>query len=193
MSAVKRYNKAASHLNRPTLQLDTVMKYVTIGQFDILCLSCYNITEKPWTWAPEQSAVIKYFKLLHSHKEIQRLDIEIQRLHTYIIESEASIENVIQDLDISNPLLAAQMCKCYHFHCVANRAHIAHLKDIESWEEFTSNQNPLNTVSNTRGTDIGGDEADENSGMEDDDDIGDDEKNDLDDISSALDAMLALQ
>ncbi|EJC97540.1 uncharacterized protein FOMMEDRAFT_32484 [Fomitiporia mediterranea MF3/22] len=81
MATVKSYNDAATQLGLLSLKVSIVLKYIFIGQFDILCLGCLQVDQKPWM------------------------------LHMYIIQSEVKMEQEIIDLECCDPLLAMQLKK----------------------------------------------------------------------------------
>ncbi|EJD08344.1 uncharacterized protein FOMMEDRAFT_74821, partial [Fomitiporia mediterranea MF3/22] len=77
MAAVKSYNDAATQLGLPSLKVSTVLKYIFIGQFDVLCLGCLQVDQKPWIQEAEHNAALKFFKLKQSYEELWQLNIEI--------------------------------------------------------------------------------------------------------------------
>ncbi|KIK80155.1 hypothetical protein PAXRUDRAFT_159398 [Paxillus rubicundulus Ve08.2h10] len=80
-TALERYDKLAPS-QCPLLKLDysEVIRYSTLGEFLLLKHSRYRILEKPWTQPANHNMAIKYFKILHSQEEIQRLDEGTQAL-----------------------------------------------------------------------------------------------------------------
>ncbi|KAF8519506.1 hypothetical protein BU17DRAFT_75910 [Hysterangium stoloniferum] len=80
-TAVNNYNTAAACISPPRDPLD-------ITQFDLLRDGSQDIFHKPWIKAAEREASIAYFKIQRAHEEIQRLNIEISRLKTFICDEE---------------------------------------------------------------------------------------------------------
>ena len=142
-SAVKSYNQAAMHLSRPALVLDQVLKYVVIGEFDILRMSRFDITSKPWARRAEREAAADFFKLERSKEEIQRLNIEVRRLHVRILVFETKMQEIVDELEASDPRLAVQMKKRQKLLRSRDKIHWRRLKALESLRDFSGERDPL--------------------------------------------------
>lgn len=142
---MKSYNEAASRLSRPTLFLDQVLRYVFVGEFDIIRMSRFDVSSKPWSRKAEREAAVDFFKLQRSKEEIQRLNVEIRRLHVHIFLSEIKMQEVVDKLESSDPRLAVQMKKRQKLLRSKNKVHWRRLKVLESLRDFSGDRDPLRT------------------------------------------------
>jgi hypothetical protein len=138
-TAVSNYNEVAAKLSppRPSLDIQTVLDYVFLAQFDILRDSRHEIQERSWARAAEHEAANAYFKLSRSHEEIQRLNIEIQCLSTWMWDEEQFLEHEITRLQSDAPLLAHQLSKSLKMQEAVNVIHRQRIRQIESLDGFT--------------------------------------------------------
>ena len=136
-SAVKTYNEAASRLGQPTLVLDDVLKYVFIGEFDMIRMSRFGLSHQPWARKAEREAAVDFFKLQRSHEEIQRLNIEIRRLYVHIFHSETKLQLALNDLETKGSPLAFQMKKRRDALRSLNVVHLRRLQDVQSWPSYS--------------------------------------------------------
>ena len=108
---------------RPALDSAKVLDYVFLSEFDILRHSRYNIYGQQWAQPTERAATAAYFKLKHSHKEIQRLDVEIQCLWSYMKNEEQQFEDTIVALKAINSPLAHQVSLMHKWLLSVNVVH----------------------------------------------------------------------
>ncbi|KAG1855814.1 hypothetical protein C8R48DRAFT_608561, partial [Suillus tomentosus] len=110
-NALSCYNVQAAALNppHPSLSWKDIMEYSFLGEFDLLCQSRTDIHELDWTKPAHWEATVKYFKLCCAHEEIERLNIEVQRLRTLIHDDEVKTTAVINELSVSDPLLSLEL------------------------------------------------------------------------------------
>ncbi|KAJ7120518.1 hypothetical protein C8R43DRAFT_959950 [Mycena crocata] len=85
-NAIDRFNAAACVLTPPMPQLswDQVVEYAFLADFDILQDTRAELRSRPWTRPAYRMAMDRYFKILRAREEIQRLDVEIPRVITWI-------------------------------------------------------------------------------------------------------------
>ncbi|KAJ7840323.1 hypothetical protein B0H14DRAFT_3086877 [Mycena olivaceomarginata] len=85
-NAIDRYNAAAAMLEppMPNLTWEEVVEYAFLADFDILRDTRAEVRSRPWTRPAYRLAMDRYFKTLCAREEIKRLDIEIQRVVTWI-------------------------------------------------------------------------------------------------------------
>jgi hypothetical protein len=85
-NAIDRYNDAAAMLEPPMPKLtwEEVVEYAFLADFDILRDTRTEVRSRPWTRPSYRLAMDRYFKTLRAHEEIKWLDIEIQRVVTWI-------------------------------------------------------------------------------------------------------------
>lgn len=110
-TALKTFNATAGVLGRPSLDLSTVLDYVFLGQFDLLRGSRHDVLNKPWSRQVERAAMTSYFKLVRSREEVRRVEVEMRRLGEFIVQERRRVSEVIDELEVSDPLLASHLIK----------------------------------------------------------------------------------
>ena len=110
-TALLKYNDAAANLHPPCspLSWEDVVEYAFLADFDLLQNTREDIREWPWATPAARLAMDGYFKLLQAEEEIQRLNIEIPRLATYIRDENKYLDNMEQRVHPTQPALAFQI------------------------------------------------------------------------------------
>ncbi|KAF8447619.1 hypothetical protein L210DRAFT_3609891 [Boletus edulis BED1] len=92
-AAIERYNKLAPRQKppRPKLEYTEVIGYASLGDFALLKTSRSDILTKPWVVATNRELMMKYFKVLRSREEIDRLNVEVHRLAIWVDFDEEKI------------------------------------------------------------------------------------------------------
>ncbi|KAG1888193.1 hypothetical protein F4604DRAFT_1877353 [Suillus subluteus] len=77
-TALNTYNTIAEAMHPPhqMLKWEEVMEYAFLADFDLLCNTHADISERPWSSAAARSAMDLYFKMCRAREEIQRLNVE---------------------------------------------------------------------------------------------------------------------
>ncbi|KAG1885509.1 hypothetical protein F4604DRAFT_1918207 [Suillus subluteus] len=140
-TALDRYNKLVPLQDppRPILDYSEVVGYACLGEFSLLKHSRHQILTKPWSVSANCEMAAKYFKLVRSHEEIVRLNVEIKCLQSWVEHEDRSILNAIDSLlaDDAEALLVAEL-KEFHAkrHCI-NTNYRKHLQKIYALEGYT--------------------------------------------------------
>lgn len=106
-NAVKCYNHQAALLDPPQEQVDInqSLKHSFISDFNLLHLSWEDIWDKPWAQPANHEAMARHFQIKAVQDKIVRLDMEIWRLVTSIIDEAKDMATTIQTLvQINQPL-----------------------------------------------------------------------------------------
>ncbi|KAJ6493862.1 hypothetical protein DFH09DRAFT_1104322 [Mycena vulgaris] len=99
-SAIEHYNTAACALSPPMPQLswEQVGEYTFLADFNILQDMHAEIRSQPWTRPAYRLVMDRYFKILHMHKEIKRLNVEIPCVVTWIRDETAFLHKMEANL-----------------------------------------------------------------------------------------------
>lgn len=99
-NAIDRYNAAGSVLDPPMAPLtwDQVVEYAFLADFDILRDTRAEVQARPWTRPAYRLAMDKYFKILRAREEIQRLNVEIPRVVTWIYDEDRFLRKMERNL-----------------------------------------------------------------------------------------------
>ncbi|KAF8144404.1 hypothetical protein K438DRAFT_1992863 [Mycena galopus ATCC 62051] len=89
-SALERYNVAAAAMAPPKPQLSwaQVVEYAFLAEFDLLHEGREDIRAEPWALPAGRAALDQHYKMLRAEEEIERLNVEIARLVTYMADEE---------------------------------------------------------------------------------------------------------
>ncbi|KAJ7334637.1 hypothetical protein DFH08DRAFT_813710 [Mycena albidolilacea] len=93
---INRYNAAVIVMETPMAQFtwEQVVEYTFLADFDILRDTCAEVQAKPWTRPSYHLTMDTYFKIQWAREEIQRLNIEIRRLITWICDEDSEVASV---------------------------------------------------------------------------------------------------
>jgi hypothetical protein len=138
--ALDRYNKLAPLQipPQPILEYAEVVGYAALGEFMLLKHSRHDLLTKPWAIPENHEMAAKFFKLLRSHEEIMRLNVEIGRLHAWMEFEEKSMASAIVALNNEpSPLLASELQRQYAARCRVNNIHRTCLHKICLLDGYT--------------------------------------------------------
>ncbi|KAF8217912.1 hypothetical protein K438DRAFT_1901011 [Mycena galopus ATCC 62051] len=90
-SALERYNEAAAAMSPPRNELswEQIVDYAFLADFDLLREGREDIWSEPWAQPAGRVAMDQHFKLLRADEEIARLNLEIPRFVTFMVDEEA--------------------------------------------------------------------------------------------------------
>lgn len=115
-TALEGYNKAALALTPPRKQLDwdQVVKYAFLSEFDLLRDARQDVRDKPWATAAGRYAMDRHFKIARAKEELQRLDVEIKRLWTFIHDESAFLKATYKELEAEGNYVMALQVRTLH-------------------------------------------------------------------------------
>ncbi|KAK0479370.1 hypothetical protein EDD18DRAFT_1312467 [Armillaria luteobubalina] len=134
-TTLSHYNAAASALcpPRPPLQWERVVKYAFLADFDLLRDVQENMSERKWATLAGRQAMDTYFKICQAKEEIKRLNIEIQRVITYMHVEDTYLRRREGAIVETVPALALQISRyCQdreHFYATHMRRFYALSRD----------------------------------------------------------------
>ncbi|KAJ7302857.1 hypothetical protein DFH08DRAFT_918854 [Mycena albidolilacea] len=107
-TALGRYNAAATSLDPPrrTLKWEEVVEFTFLSDFDLLRDPEGNAAIRPWATPATRALMDTHFKILRATEEIQRLNIEIRRLVTYIRDERDFLVAKEEEIRETDPDLA---------------------------------------------------------------------------------------
>ncbi|KAK7016037.1 hypothetical protein R3P38DRAFT_3321519 [Favolaschia claudopus] len=109
--AINNYNEAASGLSPPRERLTfaQVIHMTSLAEFDILRDTRQDIRLLEWTQPARREAMNLHYGIQRSKEEISRLNVEITRVLTFLIDKHADYYKAIAQNLIINPSLAAEL------------------------------------------------------------------------------------
>jgi hypothetical protein len=117
-TALERYNRAAQCLNPPPdpLAWHDIVQMATLADFNLLRLSHVDIRTLPWTQPVARQAMSLYFGIKRAKEEIHRLNVEIRRLITYMIDEFVHWSSVVTDTRGVDPVLSSYISRQANFN-----------------------------------------------------------------------------
>ena len=100
-NALSEYNRRAVELNPPrrTLNWEDILEMASLSDFDILRDTRADIRKFHWTQQPYRRAMNLWFNMKRAREEIERLNVEIPRLFTFMIDQHYDYQRAIQSAD----------------------------------------------------------------------------------------------
>lgn len=143
-TAIARYNKMAIKMVPPreTLDVAKVLDYAFIGEFELLRFSRQDIRNQPWAQPGNREAMQRYFRIKAAEEEIRRLNVEIQRIVTFISDESCFITQKLAELSVINPLLAHEIEWRWNLRRAVNQSHIAALTKLTKRTGFSGTIQP---------------------------------------------------
>jgi hypothetical protein len=141
---VKAYNAATAALkpSLPALNVQAVLDYIYLGQFDLLRESRHRLIHTPWAQPAQREAMTTYYKLQRSHEEIIRVNVELHRLVSWIRDEEMQYHKTLLTLQETNPPLAFAMKRKYTWLLAINKEHCRRISKLHTLEGFTGVKGP---------------------------------------------------
>ncbi|KAK1218219.1 hypothetical protein PQX77_019103 [Marasmius sp. AFHP31] len=99
--ALDEYNEAAVTMepSRPRLEWKDILDMVSLADFDLLKDTHLDLTHVPWAQPHHRECVRMYFGLTRAREEITRLNIEICRLITFMLDEHADHYHAVRQLE----------------------------------------------------------------------------------------------
>ncbi|RDX42144.1 hypothetical protein OH76DRAFT_1488926 [Lentinus brumalis] len=109
--ALSEYNRHARALvpPRPELSWTDIMEMASVGEFDLLRDARQDIREKPWAQRTHRDAMNAYFSVKRAREEIERLNLEIPRLFSSMIDEHVDYHHAMQQIAPSDAALAHEL------------------------------------------------------------------------------------
>lgn len=116
-TALRNYNNAAAQLNPPREQLswESVINAGSIADLDILRDTRQDIRSLIWAQPSHREGMVLYFGIKRAKEEILRLNVEIERLLTFLYDSHVDFYLAISRNIIPNPALAFELSEQWRY------------------------------------------------------------------------------
>jgi hypothetical protein len=137
--AIEKYNSAAQALSppRPTLEWKQVVEYSFLADFDLLHDTNRTIVDKLWSQPTARNAMNTYFKLCQAREEIKRLNVETQRLLTFMEDEERFLDTRTWQLENTDPQIAFQIQQMRQCRSLVNTQHHTRLNTLSCIPGFS--------------------------------------------------------
>lgn len=88
----------------------------SLAEFDLLRDSRSDIRQEPWAKRPNREAMNIHFDMKRAHEEIERLNVEIPRLLTYMYDEHVDYYSAVSRLLVVDPALAHELSSRWMFN-----------------------------------------------------------------------------
>jgi hypothetical protein len=138
---MEKYNTLALHMvpPAPILHWKQIVDYGFLSEFELLKhpYSHQDISEEPWAIPANREIAVKYFKIIGARTEIKRLNLEVRRLRTSVLDENAYLEHQVSHLMTLDPLLAHEVQEYQKRRMRVNAVHLLRLDVIENLPGFS--------------------------------------------------------
>jgi hypothetical protein len=179
---------------RTQLSWEQIVDYAFLADFDLLREGREDIRTEPWAQPAGRLAMDQHYKLLRADEELARLNIEIPRLITYMVDEERFLVYHEGRLQAEGKAALAHQLKVQRVDRARfNSAHMERLTKLSREEGFTASLSPGVCISKERmapeaapsdGEDVEMQEASRRTSVvpppQDEEDDGEDEDADID-------------
>jgi len=119
-SALKRYNDIAPALGRPKLTWNDVTHLVSTSEFDLLRDPHSVVGDYEWAKPDVRAAITLHLKVKRAREEIARLNLEIPRLWTFMVDEHTDFEAAICVASITDSDFAAAIQRRSAYRALIN-------------------------------------------------------------------------
>ncbi|KAG9089281.1 hypothetical protein FS749_001456 [Ceratobasidium sp. UAMH 11750] len=102
-SALERYNKAVAKVGLQPMSWETLTSISVLADFDLLRGSRTGVLEQEWALPSNRRAADEYQHVKRAKEEIVRLNVEVRRIHTAIVDEQRRLLELAKD--VSSPEL----------------------------------------------------------------------------------------
>ncbi|KAI6022186.1 hypothetical protein BKA83DRAFT_4463979 [Pisolithus microcarpus] len=150
-AALSQYNAAAKPLGRRTLEFDEVVEYAFLADFDLLRDTWQDVLTCPWASPTARLAINTFFKLCRAEEEVTRLNVEIHRIVTYLIDEDRYLRACEALYRDTHPTLAHQISIYHGIRSHFTPSHFHSLEKISRLPGFSGTLTPGVSLSRGRG------------------------------------------
>ncbi|KAI0323191.1 hypothetical protein GY45DRAFT_1265025, partial [Cubamyces sp. BRFM 1775] len=137
--ALLEYNACAAELSPPreALSWNDILNMSTLADFDLLRDTRQDVRALPWAKPTHRRAMNLYFNIKRAREEIVRLNVEISRLFTYMIDEHYHYYDAIATSLLTNIPLAHELSRRWQYRQVVNSRIVQHLLQATKLDGFT--------------------------------------------------------
>ncbi|KAJ7281719.1 hypothetical protein C8J57DRAFT_1056560 [Mycena rebaudengoi] len=146
--ALNKYNIAGSQLNppRPQLTWASVIETVSLADFGLLRDTRSDIRSLPWAQPANREAMVLYFGIKRAKEEIWRLNVEIVRLLSFMVDEHVDYVHAIRNHAMVAPDLAHELSQQLIQRTRINESIVFKLIKTSQLSGFSGSLFPANRV-----------------------------------------------
>lgn len=138
-TVLEQYNALAvkQRPRRPTIDMKQITQYGWMCDFDLLKTSRHDVLAKAWANPLHRQQSRDFFQLKCAEQELIRLNVEIDRLASWVDEEDADLLNRWKTVEVENPPLASAIRRLYEERSRVNDLHRGTLTSIYRLPGYT--------------------------------------------------------
>lgn len=142
--ALEQYNSAASQLNPPRVRLTwhSVIDSVALADFDLLRDTTTDIRTLAWANPANRDAMVLYFAIKRAKEEIRRLNVEIRRTLTFMMDDHVDYLRAIRANLMGAPHLAHELAEQWRERTAINTSIAARFRQTGHLKGFSGSLFP---------------------------------------------------
>lgn len=113
------------------------MECTFLADFDLLRDCRQDIRSQQWTTPEAKAATRAFFKISRAREEIHRLNVEVRRLRTWVVDEEEALEAAVSETAASDPPLSHDIAERLRRCQRRTEVHVRVIKAIELTEGFS--------------------------------------------------------
>jgi hypothetical protein len=113
------------------------VEHTTLGEFDLLRNGRSSVSGEVWARDTTRQAIQAKLKIDRSREEIDRLNIEVPRVLTFMNDDESHLAAVSTQIKATQPLLAKEIERRYHRRVEVNHEIRIKLHSLEVMPGYT--------------------------------------------------------
>lgn len=141
-TAVNRYNEAAIKIGKPQVDWERVSQYSFLEDFALLRETRQQIQEQPWTGVEARKMVQQYRRWQRAQEELQRLNVEVRRLHTHIIDEKSHVNTTIHTLTLADSPYSGPLRDWWAQRSATNDALLRRVYQIYALSGYSGEKGP---------------------------------------------------
>lgn len=136
-TALNEFNLQAKSLSKPTLRWTELVDVMFIGELDLWKDCRTDVRRNDWAKPENRRAMALYFRLLRAKEEIVRVNVEIRRQITFMVDEYRDYQVAASRLQSSNRTLAAEIAMRCSYIQDRNAQVMAYFSALASKRGFT--------------------------------------------------------
>ncbi|EIW82713.1 hypothetical protein CONPUDRAFT_163795 [Coniophora puteana RWD-64-598 SS2] len=154
-TALDRFNAAARALGQPTVKWEDVTQYRFLADIDLLRRGRQDVSKRAWSTPAARYLMDESFKILRAEEEIDRLNVEVRRVATYLRDEMEYLHGCEERARPTHPFLAHQIALLRGERDRFTQQHADRLHQIANLEGFTGTIEPGTSVHRELGESAG--------------------------------------
>ncbi|OCH84142.1 hypothetical protein OBBRIDRAFT_701500, partial [Obba rivulosa] len=137
--ALQEYNRRAAELKPPRAPLlwTAIIEMAALADFDLLREGRQDIRSLLWAQPAHRHAINLHFNIKRAQEKVERLNVEVRRLFTFLIDEHADFWHAIGGTLVTDPTLASELQARWHYQNQINEKIAYRLLEVSQLPGFS--------------------------------------------------------